>query len=413
MNLRGQRFTIDLSDDEDESPSKNPAIEFVQDIKERTISSNVSAPTLKSTVTGFPKLEKRPRISQFKQQKAGPTNASARGSEFSEAEKRRIDEENQQRLSQMSSEEVEEERQELFSRLEPSLIQRLLKRANLDENRGDTGIEPPIEVKTNDTKPQDFSSSEKSHQTKTPSPNASAPMPVGNLVVTKSVRFTDDDEPARPIGLQQASHAPVPKIQEPKIHFPKAPSAPELEPSDPDFLDSLHTKYFPELPVDPSRLAWMAPIPSHGSKQDQESPYYPAQTTLPASALRFNFRGGILPPRIARAVPSTKGLHHHAEAPEAAGYTIPELGHLARSAFPAQRCIAFQTLGRLLYRLGRGEWGGEESEISKGLWHCVEQARVISTLEQAAAAEGGHQGSKVYAVEAVWLWQKGGGKTKA
>jgi hypothetical protein len=109
-------------------------------------------------------------------------------------------------------------------------------------------------------------------------------------------------------------------------------------------------------------------------------------------------------------MPTTKGLHHHGEAPEAAGYTVPELARLSRSAFPAQRCISFQTLGRLLYRLGRGEWGGEDSEITKGLWRCVEEGKIIQTLEEAASAEGGHQGAKIYAVEALWLWQKGGGK---
>ena len=46
----------------------------------------------------------------------------------------------------------------------------------------------------------------------------------------------------------------------------------------------------------------------------------------------------------------------------------------------------------------------------KGLWRCVEEGKVVQTLEEAAAAEGGHQGSKVYAVEAVWLWQKGVGR---
>jgi len=83
---------------------------------------------------------------------------------------------------------------------------------------------------------------------------------------------------------------------------------------------------------------------------------------------------------------------------------------LARSAFPAQRCVAFQTLGRLLYRLGRGSFGPEESEVVRGLWKSVEDGKVIETLEEAASAAGGHQGSKTYAIEAVWLWQKGGGK---
>ncbi len=36
--------------------------------------------------------------------------------------------------------------------------------------------------------------------------------------------------------------------------------------------------------------------------------------------------------------------------------------------------------------------------------------RVIERWEGAASAEGGDQGRKVYAIEAVWLWQKGGGE---
>jgi hypothetical protein len=50
------------------------------------------------------------------------------------------------------------------------------------------------------------------------------------------------------------------------------------------------------------------------------------------------------------------------------------------------------------------------SEVTMGLWKCVEEGKVIQTLEQAANQDGGHQGSKVYAVEALWLWRKGGGR---
>ncbi|TVY22006.1 RNA polymerase II-associated protein RBA50 [Lachnellula arida] len=416
MELRGQRFTVDFSDDEDESglasripqnaiPSLSSA--FIGDIKERS-TAPPSAPKLKSTPTGFPEHKKRTRISAFKQQRGGSTKLAARDTDNAfglptpqssqpaaggaaqdpsadETERRRIDEENKKRLEMMSAEEIDEERQELLAGLNPSLIQRLLKRANLDEGRGDTGIEAaPSSIEN-----------EKPIVPQAP----------------KSVRF-EEEEPAQPIALQPASNPPTEALQnmEPAVHFPNAPSAPDLDPSDPSFLEHLHNKYFPNLPADPSKLAWMAPIPTHGSVADQESPYYPAHEALPASALRFDFRGGLLPPRISRAMPSTKGLHHHGEAPEAAGYTVPELARLARSAYPAQRCIAFQTLGRLLYRLGRGELGYEDSEIAKGLWRCVEEGKIVETLEEAANAEGGHQGSKVYAVEATWLWQKGGGK---
>lgn len=80
------------------------------------------------------------------------------------------------------------------------------------------------------------------------------------------------------------------------------------------------------------------------------------------------------------------GLHHHADAPEAAGYTIPELARLARSSFPAQRCIAFQTLGRILYRLGAGHYGPDGTDLVDGLWRCVDQGRVLEMLQRAAVA---------------------------
>lgn len=432
MDLRGQRFTVDFSDDEDERSSGSilpsgaiPSISsaFIGDIKERTVTAP-SAPKLKTTSTGFPEHKKRTKISAFKTQRGGsakpattdthntfalptlqatPTNASTlTQKEFDDSERRRIDQENRHRLELMSNEEIEEERRELLAALDPSLVERLLKRANLDEGRGDTGIEPPSAKIIENTQPD-----------VTETADIRAPTPAGRAVTVKSVKFADDAEPAEPIDLNPASDPSTisaTDLPQAKIHFPAAPAAPDLDPSDPSFLENLHSKYFPDLPADPSKLAWMAPIPTHGSVADQESPYYPAHEALPASALRFDFRGGILPPRISRAMPSTKGLHHHGEAPEAAGYTVPELARLSRSAFPAQRCIAFQTLGRLLYRLGRGEWGDEDHEITKGLWRCVEEGNVIQTLEEAASTEGGHQGSKVYALEAVWLWQKGGGK---
>jgi hypothetical protein len=454
MDLRGQRFTVDLSDDEDEIgllsnllSDSIPSIPsaFIGDIKERS-TGPPSAPKLKITPSGFPEHKKRTRISAFKQQRAAsakladshnafalpanvtpqPANANTlteNDPSINESERQQIDEENKRRLASMSEEEINEERQELLNALNPSLIQRLLQRANLDQGRGDTGTEEPATVSVGDTKMPPKATKEETigirsdakapEATEEEDGTVPAPRPAGKPVAgAKAVRF-EDEEPAEPIDLQPVSKPPtrVPlEITQPSMHFPTAPAAPELNPADPSFLENLHTKYFPTLPADPSKLAWMAPIPTHGSVADQESPYYPAHETLPASALRFDFRGGILPPRIARAVPSTKGLHHHGEAPEAAGYTVPELARLSRSAFPAQRCIAFQTLGRLLYRLGRGEWGDEGSEITKGLWRCVEEGKIIQTLEEAATAEGGHQGSKMYAIEAVWLWQKGGGK---
>lgn len=445
MDLRGQRFDIDLSDDEDErsSDSRLPASvapsmtsAFIADIVERE-TAPPSLPKMNSGPTGFPEHKKRTRISAFRKQRGGsaksadsqdvfasqeamlnPSGVTQNAASFSEVERQQIDEENRQRIASMSQEEIEEEQRELLESLDPDLIQRLLRRANLDDGRGDTGIDIPVpKSRTETSAPPPESSTDKRENEKPAQleiEGTPAPEPPGKrILASKTVTFADDDtEPTSPINLRPAADTSPLEIDLPHqtMHFPPAPSAPNLDPSDPSFLEKLHSSYFPSLPADPSKLAWMAPIPTHGSLADQESPYYPGSETLSASALRFDFRGGLLPPRISRALPMTKGLHHHGEAPEAAGYTVPELARLARSAFPAQRCMAFQTLGRLMYRLGRGEWGDPDGEITQGLWRCVEEGKVVQTLEEAAKAEGGHQGSKVYAVEALWLWQKGGGK---
>jgi len=447
MTLRGERFVVDFSDDEDGGNKIRPvqpksgnvkqsAFSFVGDIVERDTAAAEppAAPSLKSSTTGFPEHKKRGRLSTFKQQKnsdatsnfakasPAPLNPSrqaslqtntnsliAKDDSFEAIERREIDAENRQRLAAMSAEEIEQERKELLARLDPSVIQALLQRANLDEGRGDTGIG----LHSESSKKDGTAEVDPAAGPEVSEPTA-IPQPAGRrFTAARTVKFVEEDsEPANPGVLRPVSNfsREAAALADPTFHFPAAPSAPELDPADPSFLEHLHTKYFPSLPSDPLKLSWMAPIPTNDSPADQHSPYYPGQKALPASALRFDFRGALLPPRIARALPTTMGLHHHGEAPEAAGYTVPELARLARSAYPAQRCVAFQTLGRFLFRLGRGEWGDEGSEIAMGLWRCVNEGKVIQTLEEAAAAEGGHQGSKVYAVEAVWLWQKGGGQ---
>jgi hypothetical protein len=75
--------------------------------------------------------------------------------------------------------------------------------------------------------------------------------------------------------------------------------------------------------------------------------------------------------------------------------------------------MAFQTLGRILYRLGLGEWGkSEDDPIAMGVWGAVKKGRVLDSLTEAAMTEGGHRGSRAYATEALWLFEKGGWREK-
>lgn len=71
--------------------------------------------------------------------------------------------------------------------------------------------------------------------------------------------------------------------------------------------------------------------------------------------------------------------------------------------------MAYQVLGRMLYRLGRGDFGPRGSELQEGLWACVEKERSIEIMMSEANRTVGHVSAKSYATEALWLWRKGGG----
>ncbi|KAL1884136.1 hypothetical protein VTK73DRAFT_6805 [Phialemonium thermophilum] len=431
----------------------DPSGLLVLDVKEKEV-DHVAPPTLPSeaNTTGFPEHKKRSRVSAFKQRRSavnggdagkqdngkepqleravvssrrdGPSEKSTQPKP--QVEKERIDEENKARIASMSREEIEEARQELLNELDPSLLQMLMRRANIDDTRASSVFqEDSREQKSNAPMGPSVEDHDEDESAKD-QPKRSSPV---SKAAPKKVTFDEDAAPPEPpSGLfplasqQNSSDASFKHHRENgTTHFPAPPQVPDLDPSDPDFLAKLHSKFFPNLPADPSKLAWMAPIPTPDSAADQESPYYPAQSSLPVSALRFDFRGALLPPRLSRVVPTSKGLHHHGEAPEAAGYTILELARLARSAVPGQRCIAFQTLGRILYRLGKGEFGvgeggrvGDEDDLAFALWRLIRQGQIIETLEQAAGVEEGvgHRGVRAYAIEALWLLEKGGWKEK-
>ena len=412
--IRGERFHVDLDSDDEENEAQQsvrlPA-SFVGDVLERKPAAPKppSAPALKSK-TGFPEHQKRPVTSRFKQQKAATQKSQPPASElqsqhaptspapdesgdrpsgeaksWEEEEKERIDQENRQRMADMSPAEIEEERQELMKSLSPVLLSRLLQRSNVesgseevDLSRAPEGSEPQAE------KPKKTPKSVKFEE-----------------LAVEEVEETGKDEVKDAREANQAdSSEPLPHDS---VHFPRPPQPPSLDPNSDTFLEDLHQKYFPSLPSDPDKLEWMQSSPSDNTSYD------PSATNLSAKDIRFSFKGQLIPPKTAAEIPVTKGLHHHGDAPDAAGYTIPELAHLARSSYPAQRCIAFQSLGRILYRLGRGEFGnsgepgaetGEDpqdtiGERARRLWGQIEALQVIPTLVNESQGKVVHGGPSV------------------
>ncbi|KAL8704059.1 MAG: hypothetical protein Q9201_002758 [Fulgogasparrea decipioides] len=422
MAIRGQRFHLDLDSDEEitqqsngdrPTTARNPW-SLVSDIQERSPSTTArppSPPKIKSSQSGFPAHTKKYNPSVFKQGTA-QSLANHRGTQQSEPqrfasqneasevetkeswEKQEINAENKQRIAEMSLEDVDEAKQELMASLSPSLIERLLRRANIDDM--DQGRRTELD-------------DEQSAATKSSKKMVADQDPISYSVdleaATPSSRFEDMRIERHPDLQPVATFTEYPAP--PPIDSPRPPTPPSLDPEDPEFLSKLHSTYFPSLPSNPNALSWMQPPDPVESEA-----YSPSSENLLPSAVRFDFRGRLLPPRLAAQIPPTKGLHHHGTAPEAAGYTVPELAHLSRSSFPSQRCIAYQTLGRILYRLGTGVFGPEDHELCQGLWKCIEQGRVLDTLTAEAARDrdSGNRSCWVTATEAIWLWRKGGGR---
>lgn len=427
MALRGQRFELDLDADDftpipvtkrsTDAVTSTPNL--VGEIKERDPAAAPAPPKLKASRTGFPEHRKRTAVSAFKQEKARqnesilqasqqlavpslqplPTQTQLsdqaiahrlgekHGYDFEAQERAKISEDNNRRIAAMSDEDIEEARAELMANLNPGLIEKLLKRATIDDDS-------PGQSKLVQTQAR----AEEEH---------------GQHEVTEDLdtHIESDESPVSAEGgdnPHSVSHSGPPS--EPSIHFPVPPRAAStfvpLDPNSPAFLSDLRTHYFPDTPHDPSSLSWLQ---DPTKEENEDSPYNPSRDNYSTNQLRFSFTGTIIPPAESLEIPVEKGLHHHGLAPSSAGYSIPELAILSRSTLPNQRCIAYQVLGRILFRLGRGDFGPRGSELQEGLWSVVEKERVIEVIMSEANRTGGHVSAKTYATEALWLWRRGGG----
>jgi hypothetical protein len=376
--------------------------------------------------------------------------------DFTESEKIHI--ENLERLSQMTEAEIEREREAILGSMDVNVLRNLLKRAEMKENGDNNYFAPededeqerlqramrtPVAPGSRGAKgtaaPTAAAAAVTSGQAQTKPPKvvstrgtgAAANARAGSKVQTHlergefsiadvgveglethSERYPSFEELQRiDAELNAAGQAPLPPSN---VHFPKDPTnaTNDLNPEDPDFFKQLHEKYYPDLSAEPEKMAWMTE-PTSVADVEAALP----DSMLP-SELRFDFKGKIISPRRGLAIPVTAGLHHHGDAPAVAGYTIPELAHLARSTAHSQRCMAIQTLGRILYRLGHkasaddgdnGRQQGYGPEITPALWGLVDEARVVDSLQEAADEKRTKSMSvRAYAIEALWLWNKGG-----
>ena len=392
MAIPGQRFELDLDAENftfnpiSDADEQRGASFGIKDIQEHNNIAPPPAPSFKSSKFGFPEHKQRSKVSAFKRQNKAvtPTSRSISstvepsdrairhhvgkkyGFDIERQQKADISDENKRRIEQMSIEDIEEARAELTRSLNPAFLERLLKRANIDEDQ------------------QQWSGGE--------TENHVEDMPDLHEATTVPSQNVSDQHPP------------------PSVHFPTPPRAGEayqpLNPDSPSFLTDLKAHYFPNTPHDPSALSWLQ---DPSEEETADSPYNPAKDSYRASSLRFGFNGRLIPPKESIEIDVKAGLHHHGDDSGSAGYTIPEMSMLARSTLPNQRCMAYQMLGRILYRLGRGDFGARGSELQEAIWSVVEHERPLEVMMSEANRQSGHASAKTYAVEALWLWRKGGG----
>ncbi|KAL4930231.1 RPAP1-like protein [Aspergillus undulatus] len=448
MAFQGERFEVDLDtnlEDYSSIPTSTLAIPgVIGEIQERSPTAPPAPPTLKSA-SGFPAHHRRAKQSAFKQRQAQPKTTlsdSQTPSSDPQDEKSAIAEQNRQQLASMSDAQIQQERDELISSLDPSLLERFIRRARIDDENSAPSSSTATTKDDTQTPPTRASGSD---PTPTPTPSSapqSKPTPKPN-----NTSSLDDTPPAQiPPDLRPAA-----EFASSSVHFPTPPprntEMPTLDPSSDAFLSDLQTHYFPNISHDPSSISWLQPPPTDPDEPGAppSSAYHPGSTAeaIHPANLRFSLLGTVLSPSTSLSLPTSLGLHHHGEDPHAAGYTIPELAILSRSSFPAQRCVAWQVLGRILFRLGKGQFGERGSTLVEGLWSVIEREGVVGgMLEEAGSATsmgssgtamrknkesldteteektsggnakaggvGRHASASAWAVEGVWLWQMGG-----
>ncbi|KAJ2973389.1 hypothetical protein NUW58_g8949 [Xylaria curta] len=268
---------------------------FILDVKEKETAEAKapSFPQIKSSTSGFPEHKKRNKVSAFRQKRQATQTEdqkpkvflssngqplSSPGQSSKANEKSSIDRENRQKLASMSPQEIEQARQDLFSGLDPSILEMLIKRANLDDGANTSDFDQPQptpendntatvpEVQIEDTsikttpsdspekgstalntasvnsitsvRPQPYVSEEAEERDSSPNQTADP---------ENHIRVDDDSAPTVP----PTEHIIDPSSSEiESAHWPRAPQPADLDPSDPNFLQNLHEKYFPSLPAD-------------------------------------------------------------------------------------------------------------------------------------------------------------------
>ncbi|KAL6929267.1 hypothetical protein ACO0SA_002607 [Hanseniaspora valbyensis] len=426
--------------------------------QENNISKNVSEKTIDS-IDDFEIKENDPAEVEAA---STETNKKFDNKDMSEAE--RIHLENINLMMNMSSEQITHERQEIMDNMNPKVLEKLIKRfsaknkisndnkddneeeedmplfTNIDTNKywvGGTNIMKDL-PKLDDSKVDDILNV---HSKDAP-----------KKIDLRHVKFEDDmadlksdneeiEEEEEEINIE---YPPIENeddyatddyqiLQKMKdtdskellkdVHFVTKKQMAQYEPlsiDDPEFEEKLKEKYFPDLPAEIDKLKWM--------ENEEDSNITNNKVIDTVADLRFDFKGNLCAPQ--QDISTTKdGLHHHAENPDLKGYTLEELQTYALSTYPGQKCIALQTLGRIMYKIKAeryyqlipeidqeqfDELNGDITPIIEQiygmLWSWLKHLKIVEIIESNLNAK--NLSIKNYATEAIWMLKQGEYKQK-
>ncbi|KAI7906088.1 uncharacterized protein BX663DRAFT_498743 [Cokeromyces recurvatus] len=177
-----------------------------------------------------------------------------------------------------------------------------------------------------------------------------------------------------------------------------------------DLLE-MKNKYFPDVPLENDKLAWMDSRFLTPELKEQEEEKEKLNEQLPPSEaekvyrkIRFDLQGRIMDPNV--NIPSYQGLHHHGDEPDKAGYTLAELFYLTRSQVPSQRSMVLTTIARIIKRAKRSvrmkEGSKEDGKVWSQIWSVFTGKEHAAAIYLRSALDDRHLVVLVSAIQALY-----------
>lgn len=265
-----------------------------------------------------------------------PSSVSSSGSALSKDDYEAVHAENLGRLASMSHEEKMKAQQELLSRLDPATVAFLrsrrkpaasssLTRESVKESSTSCIPNSKVDVHSgvpSSTKPQ-------APGLKTESTKLGSSIPSGTAASEHSINVPTGST----IDNSETAVAQAPEINEEELPIKPSEAA---------------KKWIHMDDVEKDKLQWMTMLPPVKAPE--------AKDAAAPCVGRFDFEGELVPPD--QEVPVHRGLHHHGDNPEMAGYSTAEILRFLRSQVRSQRLLALQLLERILTKHWLGHYVG-------------------------------------------------------